>query len=709
MQKVEFIICEAETESQDSLANGGNRRQKVRTSCESCRVKKTKCDGLRPTCGYCSQRQLECKYGEVPMMAIRTRSISAFRTSNSPAKSKQSSAAGKVNKRKASEISVDESPAAATTIAKAEAVNATTATTAPPPPPLAQTARPRHSTHTEPVFSPSSPSLSVSVQSSGVSDTEITSASGGSPKHDHRTILDYAVNQRQNLVASDPVITTALGRGTPSLSTLPARHTLLPGSLLQWPKVSMLTVERYDFSHSVLSYETKVQSDALPDDPVGALKTLDLIVQDEELASAILDSFMLDFFAFYPILDLDQTRKLISKWQAVKRCTCTLVEKSLLAIIFALACQSKNLVAKHPQLRGTSKELYELCNFLLPSALRFATIGAVQFLILMSAYESMLFRPMGCYRFYSLAWSNLQILLGRDEQYQIGLEWDLSLRAYWTLFILDSQFRAEFELAPLGIGTLESEIELPSGISEDGSSLEKYGGINIWYYLYARISSRRLLNRVHSTLYSQDPAVALMKPGLLITTTEELYYQLETWRENLPEQLQFSLDDEAEDLFTLARVIRQQGSDNLQDAILAEYRGFLKIQYDITRTILHRFYLYYVLHISELSPQQDALVEKWFYDKARLCVVGEINYNIPLMFLETGNILALPSHFAHSVALMMAYMAADALGLDRADVERAVALSTSRIREYVAPHMGIAYAILERLDSMWDKLRCSCI
>jgi len=43
---------------------GGSRRQRSKQACESCRLKKTKCDGERPTCGNCVETEGDCHYAD---------------------------------------------------------------------------------------------------------------------------------------------------------------------------------------------------------------------------------------------------------------------------------------------------------------------------------------------------------------------------------------------------------------------------------------------------------------------------------------------------------------------------------------------------------------------------------------------------------------------------------------------------------------------
>lgn len=47
-------------------ANGDkkNKRRRVALACEGCRQRKTRCDGVQPTCGICQKRKIPCVYGK---------------------------------------------------------------------------------------------------------------------------------------------------------------------------------------------------------------------------------------------------------------------------------------------------------------------------------------------------------------------------------------------------------------------------------------------------------------------------------------------------------------------------------------------------------------------------------------------------------------------------------------------------------------------
>jgi hypothetical protein len=52
----------------DGLNNNGtrakptNKRRRIAKACETCRQRKSRCDGSHPTCGLCSQQGIECYY-----------------------------------------------------------------------------------------------------------------------------------------------------------------------------------------------------------------------------------------------------------------------------------------------------------------------------------------------------------------------------------------------------------------------------------------------------------------------------------------------------------------------------------------------------------------------------------------------------------------------------------------------------------------------
>lgn len=48
----------------DIGCDNNTMRRRVALACESCRQRKTRCDGIQPTCGICQKRKIPCVYGK---------------------------------------------------------------------------------------------------------------------------------------------------------------------------------------------------------------------------------------------------------------------------------------------------------------------------------------------------------------------------------------------------------------------------------------------------------------------------------------------------------------------------------------------------------------------------------------------------------------------------------------------------------------------
>ncbi|KAH7176383.1 glycosyl hydrolase family 3 N terminal domain-containing protein [Dactylonectria macrodidyma] len=55
---------DAETRTSPAAAAAALPRSRGATACEKCRARKSKCDNQRPSCGYCSKRQIPCVYAD---------------------------------------------------------------------------------------------------------------------------------------------------------------------------------------------------------------------------------------------------------------------------------------------------------------------------------------------------------------------------------------------------------------------------------------------------------------------------------------------------------------------------------------------------------------------------------------------------------------------------------------------------------------------
>ncbi|KAI9842480.1 MAG: hypothetical protein M1838_003105 [Thelocarpon superellum] len=142
---------------------------------------------------------------------------------------------------------------------------------------------------------------------------------------------------------------------------------------------------------------------------------------------------------------------------------------------------------------------------------------------------------------------------------------DLTLTAFWTCLQLESDILAELDLPPSGITRLEDTMPFPEIKSDD---------YIIGFYYLAQIGLRKLLNRVHTSLYRPEQGG---KEQAAWSTLElaELDFQLTSWRDLLPPPLRW-IDGEPPP--------RQINAARLR----AKYYG--------ARYVIHRPFLHHALH-----------------------------------------------------------------------------------------------------------------
>ena len=152
----------------------------------------------------------------------------------------------------------------------------------------------------------------------------------------------------------------------------------------------------------------------------------------------------------------------------------------------------------------------------------------------------------------------------------------------------------------------------------------------------AEISVRRLLNRIHNSLYPRKKQVLSLSPTTLmaaeefsiedvssmITVCDELHAQLETWHSSIPEPF---------------RPILGVGSPTME---LNDRQAVLRIRYFAARHIIYRpFLLYIATHGAERAS--DSMI-----DKAAICIES-CRYYIH----NTTQILSNPSQYTWTFSL----------------------------------------------------------
>jgi hypothetical protein len=198
------------------------------------------------------------------------------------------------------------------------------------------------------------------------------------------------------------------------------------------------------------------------------------------------------------------------------------------------------------------------------------------------------------------------------------------LRLYWSCFLVECDRLAELELPQTGLQQLADEISLPNC-----SNLES---LESTCYL-AEISIRRLLNRIHNSLYPRKQNVLTLSSTSLTASDdfstrqlssvtaicEELRRQLHLWYASIPEPFRPELG------------VEPTGNDR---------ETVLRIRYYATKHIIYRpFVLYVITHSAAQLP--DSILEK-----ARLCVES-----CRLYLHNTTEILKRPSQYTWTFSL----------------------------------------------------------
>lgn len=164
------------------------------------------------------------------------------------------------------------------------------------------------------------------------------------------------------------------------------------------------------------------------------------------------------------------------------------------------------------------------------------------------------------------------------------------LRLFWSCFLIECDRLAELELPQSGLQQLTDETSLPNcgNLNETESTC----------YL-AEISIRRLLNRIHNSLYPQKPSITSNSlspsnafPPLAISSIrvicDELHRQLNMWYESIPEPVRPALD------------VGPTANDR---------QRVLRIRYYATKHIIYRPFVLHVVVYGAAEPV-DEIMEK---------------------------------------------------------------------------------------------------
>ncbi|KAK9312240.1 hypothetical protein V1524DRAFT_369966 [Lipomyces starkeyi] len=224
-------------------------------------------------------------------------------------------------------------------------------------------------------------------------------------------------------------------------------------------------------------------------------------------------------------------------------------------------------------------------------------VTAIICLFYTGVYFSYLQRPLQTNFFLNAAAQKCLILLRYSTSSMTSEEYESLKRVFWCCFILESDIIVELEEIPQsGCSSMESQVPLPTRFdtheSRDTSDLSTL-------YFLACISIRRLLNRIHTLLYSQE-SVARMHNVPDMNIISELFHQLEEWRTVLPPYLKFDLS-------------------SMGEPAANSYQGFLRQRYLAAKSVIFRPVFNFVVTtnlrngqlpvISDMVPHAEQCIE----------------------------------------------------------------------------------------------------
>ncbi|KAK9473932.1 uncharacterized protein V1510DRAFT_447549 [Dipodascopsis tothii] len=427
----------------------------------------------------------------------------------------------------------------------------------------------------------------------------------------------------------------APGTATPGYSNMPplnipSGHNTSAVRVLQLPQIrSLIGDYPDDYFYNIESRRT------LP--PSFDLLTTDIPFLIKRDTDALIATYLSTVHPHHPVLGPEILYSLYEK--VLRDGLQTDLKSAVVLVVLALGCAATATTTTTTTGGGapigrTEDELYPGARYFRP-AIKVINAAAVwdfgndpllaQSQVLAGIYFAYLARPLHSWRLIHAASMSVQLLLCRRKAVpQIALQQDHIIHLFWSCFLIECDRLAEFELPRSGIENLVDDMVLPG--------LEPTPDPSMVYFL-AEISIRRLLNRVHNTLYTPDGKTRTI--GSLLTVCDELNRQLELWHESIPEVMK-------------PRLGTAEPADNDRKAIL-------RIRYYATRHIIFRpFVLRAIADEARkssglLSPQPEDLSDS-LYRQRTLDNCARCLESCRLYLLNTGHILRKPSPYTWTLS-----------------------------------------------------------
>ncbi|KAL4929860.1 putative C6 finger domain protein [Aspergillus undulatus] len=483
-------------------------------ACETCRLKKTRCDESRPKCGLCKSLGLECVYNE-RKTSKRDHSLTLIMSTLHRLETKLENLPGNVR----DEI---QSLQAQLPMARVE----------PPVSVLAEDTRGR---------------AVGKLVSAATPQTLIPS---GEPE-----VFEF--DERPNAITANGLVSISF-----------SQH-----GVVLWPGAREILPQRLLDAHEKLGknyvIDTEMNRPPLPMyfDP---FPTHAGDVWLETLPLAMIKGLSIAFFAtfnpFTPIMDKNFYFA-FTLGAAIESGFGYTMESCIVLNIMALGCLAVH--AHHegdyplPGTRGTHFEPPDWMGVVQeePPGLRFFNearrrigflmcdndIQSCQFYLLSSVYYSQILRPMDSWAMiHRAATGCLSILTNHDVNFD---EWegDMKSRVFWNCLMNETILVQELHLPPSGLSRFEEVVPIPKFIGFEtlgfvpsrfsfSSSEDTIDDSFFQYHFLAQVAHRIILTRIRHSLYFYSGSGTFPHPAV----NGELHHQLGQWRRNLPLGLQFS-------------------------------------------------------------------------------------------------------------------------------------------------------------------------
>ncbi|CAG7962627.1 unnamed protein product [Penicillium salamii] len=171
-------------------------------------------------------------------------------------------------------------------------------------------------------------------------------------------------------------------------------------------------------------------------------------------------------------------------------------------------------------------------------------IQSCQFYLLSSVYYNQIPRPMDSWAMiHRAATCCLSMLTNHDVNFDVW-EGDMKSRVYWNCLMNETILVQELHLPSSGLSRLEEQVPIPKfiGFEMNGYASNRFissSGIDDSYFQYhflAQVAHRIILTRIRHSLYFYSDSGTFPLPAV----NTELHHQLEQWRNNLPISIQFN-------------------------------------------------------------------------------------------------------------------------------------------------------------------------